>query len=153
LKLDEKLQKKINAEIENIERLLIESKPLFDLCKIKTPDFIEASAAALTLHSFYNGIESILLLIGKNIDEKIPHGNEWHTVLFNDAFESNNKRTNIFREEIKIKLKEYLSFRHFIRHAYGYVIDNIKLKPLLENVENTWIKIKEDINIFYEKNR
>jgi hypothetical protein len=152
LKLDEKLRKKIDLEIENIERLFYESKPLFDLCKIKEPDFIEASAASLTLHSFYNGVENILLLIGKNIDDKIPHGNDWHTILFNNAFESTNKRTNIFGEEIKIGLKEYLTFRHFIRHAYGYAIDNAKLKPLIDNIEKTWTKVKEDIKLFCERN-
>jgi hypothetical protein len=151
--LDKKLQKKINAEIENIEKLFRESKPLFDLCKIKTFGFIEASAVSLTLHSFYNGIENILLLIGKNIDESIPHGQEWHTTLFNNAFTANSNRTSIFREEIKAELKEYLTFRHFIRHAYNYAIDNVKLKPLIENIENVWIKIKEDLNIFYEKNQ
>ncbi|MDR2439190.1 MAG: hypothetical protein LBE12_07465 [Planctomycetaceae bacterium] len=153
MKLDKKLQKKIDAEIKNIERLFCESKPLFDLCKVKTPDFIEASAVSLTLHSFYNGIENILLLIGKSIDENIPHGQEWHTTLFNNAFMANSNRTNIFREEIKMELREYLTFRHFIRHAYNYTIDNVKLKPLVENVESVWIKIKEDLNIFYEKNQ
>jgi hypothetical protein len=31
------------------------------------PDFIESSASALLLHSFFNGIESIVLMILKNI--------------------------------------------------------------------------------------
>jgi hypothetical protein len=59
--LDEKLKAKLLFEISQIDKLLDGCKPLFDLCKIKEPDFIELSAAAMLLHSFYNGIENMLV--------------------------------------------------------------------------------------------
>jgi hypothetical protein len=62
--LDSKLIEKINLEISRIDKLFDGGKPLLDLCRIKEDlNFIELSAGALFLHSFYNGIESIVLLI------------------------------------------------------------------------------------------
>jgi hypothetical protein len=59
--LDNGLKVKVLFEISQIDKLIGDSKPLFDLCKLKTPDFIEMSAAAMILHSFYNGIENGLV--------------------------------------------------------------------------------------------
>jgi hypothetical protein len=70
--LDNNLEEKINNEIGRINKLFDNGKPLLALCKLKEPDFIEASAAALFLHSFYNGIENVILLIFKNSGEIIP---------------------------------------------------------------------------------
>ena len=47
---------------------------------------------------------------------------------------------------------EYLSFRHYFRHSYGYEIDWNRLKPLINGVEELWKELKEDINIFIENN-
>jgi hypothetical protein len=95
--LDEALRQKITLEIENVDRLFAESKPLFDLCKLRQPDFVEASAVALILHSFY---------------------------------------------------KEYLTFRHFIRHSYAYSIDATRLQPLILNAVATWNVAKQDMLTF-----
>jgi len=90
--LDEKLKRKIIFEISQIDKLLNDSKPLLDLCKLKTPAFIEMSAAALLLHSFYNGIENILRLIIKFYDTKLPNDIKWHMELLERAFISNENR-------------------------------------------------------------
>ena len=90
--MDEKLKRKIIFEISQIDKLLNDSKPLLDLCKLKTPAFIEMSAAALLLHSFYNGIENILRLIIKFYDTKLPNDIKWHMELLERAFISNENR-------------------------------------------------------------
>ena len=41
--MDSKLTAKILFEISQIDKLLDSSKPLLDLCKLKSPDFIEMS--------------------------------------------------------------------------------------------------------------
>jgi hypothetical protein len=66
-----------------------DARPLFDLCKIRTPDFVEMLAAAMILHSFYNGIENILGLILKYYDGKLPDGNKWHKEDINIFIENN----------------------------------------------------------------
>ena len=150
--MDDKLKEKIELEIFRINKLFDSGKPLLDLCKIKEPDFIEASAAGSFLQSFYNGIESIVVLIFKAIKENIPNDSQWHKKLFEKMFEPNEKRTAIFRYEYKEQLTEYLSFRHYFRHSYGYEIDWGTLKPLISGVEELWKKVKEDIEKFIGSN-
>jgi hypothetical protein len=146
------LKEKIEHEIYRINKLFDSGKPLLDLCKTKEPDFIEASAAGSFLQSFYNGIEGIILLIFKNIDENIPNDLHWHKKLLDEAFVTNEKRTLLFRDEYKEKLFEYLSFRHYFRHSYGYEIDWKRLVPLINNVEEIWKILESDISRFMEKN-
>jgi len=71
--LDETAKIKIEHEISRIDKLLGDVKPLLNLCKIKDPDIIEMTAAAQVLHSFYNGIESVLVLFFKYKNEKLPN--------------------------------------------------------------------------------
>jgi hypothetical protein len=150
--LDKNLKEKITHEISRIDNLFDNGRPLLDLCRIKEPDFIESSAAALLLHSFYNGIESVILMILKNIGENIPNSFQWHKELFEKTFEATEKRTTLFRKEYKEQFVEYLTFRHFIRHVYGPDIDWKRLKPLINNVEEMWKIAKEDIRQFIKNN-
>jgi hypothetical protein len=59
------------------------------------------------------------LLIIKNKDASLPNGIKWHKELFAKAFEKTENRSQIFKEEIKMPLNDYLQFRHFVRHSYG----------------------------------
>ena len=93
--MDDKLKAKILFEVSQLDKLLDSGKPLLDLCKLKSPDFIEMSAAALLLQSFYNGIENMLVLIFKHHDEKLPSGNKWHMELLERAFASSGDRKQI----------------------------------------------------------
>ena len=150
--MDNFLKEKIEYEIFRINQLFDSAKPLLDLCKIKKLDFVEASAAGSFLQSFYNGVESIILLIFKNIGEKIPNDLHWHKKLLEKTFLANEKRTILFNNEYEEKLFEYLSFRHFFRHSYGYEIDPRRLVPLINGVEALWKILERDIKIFVENN-
>ena len=99
--MDSVITQKILFEIEQIDELITDSIPVFNLCKIREPDFVEKCGIALILHSFYNGIENILSLIIKNRDLVLPSGIKWHKELFIKAFEKTENRSQIFREEIK----------------------------------------------------
>jgi hypothetical protein len=150
--LDSKLKAKISAEIARIDKLLNDSNLLFEICATREPDFIELSAAALTLHSFYNGLENIILLIVKNIDGADDRDSQWHKFLFEQAFMANAKRTTIFRPDLKERLESYLYFRHFIRHSYGSELDWDRLKPLVKNVQEVWNIVKIDLKDFKQNN-
>jgi len=152
LKLDNAIIQKLQFEIEQIDELVDAANPVLDLCRIKEPDFLEKCGAALILQSFYNGIEKLLLLIIKNKDKKQPSGIKWHKELFDKAFKKTRNRTNIFKEELYEPLYEYLRFRHFVRHAYSYMLKWEKMKNILFEMTALWEKIKEDINIFIKNN-
>jgi hypothetical protein len=143
---------KIEHEISRIDRLLNDAKPLLDLCKSKEPDFVEITATAQILHSFYNGVESIMILILKNIDEKLPNDGRWHKTLFDIGFGQNARNFKIFRDDIKDSLEDYLSFRHFIRHSYSSELEWSEMEALAKNVEEIWKTIKIDFESFIKNN-
>jgi len=147
-KLDNSTKAKILYEISRIDKLLSDSSPLINLCKLKEPDYIEITAMAQILHSFYNGIESIIVLILKNINEKLPNDHKWHKTLLDIAFGQNTKNYKIFRDEIQNTLNDYLNFRHFIRHSYSSELKWKDMEQLTKKVEELWIIIKEDFNNF-----
>jgi hypothetical protein len=142
--LDEAIKVKITFEISRIEKLITDSSTLINSCKTKEPDFIEISAIAQILHSFYNGIESVIILILKNLNEKLPNDTKWHKTLLEISFGQNSRNFKIFRDEIKNNLNEYLNFRHYIRHSYSSELIWIDFEPLVNNIEESWKIIKED---------
>ena len=151
--MDEIVKLKIEHELSRIDKQLSDVSPLLDLCKIKEkPDIIEMTASAQVLHSFYNGVESIIILFFKYINEKLPNDIKWHKTLFEMAFGSNSKNINILQEVIKEKLEKYLYFRHFIRHSYSSELDWELMGPLVKEIENIWQSIRNDFEIFIKNN-
>jgi len=143
--LDKKIKDNIYYEIKEIDNLLDSCKPLLDLNKLRKLDMIEAMASGSLLHSFYNGVEKVLIQYFKGINEKIDNNFNWHGKLLEQAFSKNENRDYILNNEYKEELNKYMGFRHLFRHTYNYKLDPIKLKPLLENVNKLWEKIKSDI--------
>jgi hypothetical protein len=150
--LDTSLKEKIKHEISRIEKLLSDAKPLLDLCKIKEPDFVEIAATAQILHSFYNGIESIVILFLKSINENVPNDSKWHKTLFEITFGSNSKNIIILRKGIKEKIEKYMYFRHFIRHSYSSELKWSEMEILVKELEEIWKIIKIDFESFIENN-
>ena len=151
--MDEFFKVKIEHEISRIDKLINDVSPLLNLCKIKEkPDIIEIAATAQVLHSFYNGIESIIVLFFKNMNEELPNDFRWHKTLLEMVFGTNSKNKNILNEDLKDKLDNYLSFRHFIRHSYSSELDWKIMCPLVMELEDTWQIIKTDLRKFTEHN-
>jgi len=149
--LDDVVKIKIKHEISRIDKLLSDVSPLLNLCKIKEElDIIEMTAAAQILHSFYNGVESIIILFLKYMNEKIPNDIRWHKTLLEMAFGSNSNKINLINMNIKKKLIDYLSFRHFIRHSYSSELEWKIMEPLVKEIEDIWQIVKKDFEIFIE---
>jgi hypothetical protein len=146
--LPNSLQEKIRAEIQKLDKLFESRSPLLDLCKLKEPDSIEISAAALFLHSFYSGVENIISMIVKNIDRYNDNSGHWHKDLFESAFVDTVNRPKILRSELQEPLGDYLTFRHFLRHSYEYDIEWKRLKPLIDQVAQVWQVVKIDLENF-----
>jgi hypothetical protein len=150
--LDNSAKAKIEYELSRIDKLLNDSRPLINICKLKGPDYIETAAMAQILHSFYNGIESVIVLILKNLNEKLPNDNKWHKTLLEISFGKNTRNFKIFRDEINIVLNKYLNFRHFVRHSYSSELKWDDMEQLVKNIEEAWKQIKEDFNNFIKNN-
>ena len=91
-------------------------------------------------------MENILkqLLLHKNMS--IPETPTWHKDLLNLAVEH-----NLLTKEISDKIGKYLFFRHFFTHAYGFLIDEAKLMPLIDNIPNICSEFKRAIDDYLSK--
>jgi uncharacterized protein YutE (UPF0331/DUF86 family) len=128
-------REKIEAELENIERVLADL-PKPDSLKNLSP--LELAGAAALIHNFYNGVENVFkqFVISKSLN--IPRGPSWHIDLIEICVAN-----KIISQTTSDMLKEYLSFRHFFSHAYSFDVDEERIAPLLEkmkDVHNAFIK-------------
>ncbi len=146
--MDEVIKKKIEFEMSQIDEHISKSVVLIEKCKLHEPDYIELCAVGSILQSYYNGIENILLLISKNIDGITPRQGKWHSELLSLMCVKNEKRSAVFSEKLKISLTDYMNFRHFFRHSYGYSIKWEKVSHLFLELENNWNAVKTDLNAF-----
>lgn len=151
--LHETTRDKLYFEIKEIDRLLKDVEPLILLCKNKKPDLIETMAAATVLHSFYNGIENIFLIIAKEVDGKLPSGKKWHKTLLEQMGEITDARNKIILDETILRLNEYLIFRHFFRHAYSYRLKWEEMEVLILELMNIWRMVKLEINEFIKNDK
>ena len=143
------LKEAIEFEIGEIESLFqLYQKELFDLDLEQTPDLLELTAFASVLHSFYNGIENILLGIAKNIDKKSPSDLNWHKSLLSQMAKKNKARKSVLSEGMKNELKKYLTFRHFFRHSYSFHLEWEELEKLIKPIHQVWEKFKAEISSF-----
>ena len=104
------------------------------------------------LHSYYNGIENILLLIAKGIDSNVPNSGKWHSELLNSMFNKTEKRNALFTDELQEALTDYMNFRHFFRHSYGYSLKWEKAAPLFLGMVDNWKAVKCAVENFLNNN-
>ena len=107
-------------------------------------DAVEASA--LRLHSFYTGVERMLLLISRVVNGGTPaQGEGWHRRLLERMAMATDTRPAVLNEATQVELQEYLRFRHLVRNLYD---DELRPEPILrliEQLQHTWPKIHADI--------
>ena len=137
------LKDKIEAEYENIDRLILE---LPEKEKLPFLEFLQLAGVATILHNFYNGIENIIKLILNEKDIPLPEGGSWHKELLELAEEK-----GIITKSTREQVGEYLSFRHFFSHAYALDLYAERLEPLVENIKKVYAYFKNDISDFLDK--
>lgn len=103
------------------------------------------------MHSFYNGLEKVLLIIAKTIDKKIPTDSSWHKSLLEEMTKENDSRSAVLSGEMKELLLDYLGFRHFFRHAYSFHLEWEEMEYLIESMRDVWLKFKSEILTFMNK--
>lgn len=136
---------KISFEIGEIDKLIKSYSVLLIHIKTNEPDLIEITAMATVLHSFYNGVEKIFEIIGKEIDGELPTGIKWHRDLLIQMSRMSDSRNWIISGDLLDKLNGYLGFRHFYRHAYSFQLKWEKLKDLSIEMTEVWEQIKKEL--------
>lgn len=134
------ISKKILAEKENVGIALNNLKEAMDR---KNKSVVELAAMGTFLHNIYNGIENILKQILKENDIDIPKTNAWHKDLL-----SLSVSNGIISEVLSDELYEYLTFRHFFIHAYGFMLENEHLENMAYEIPGIWAKFTDEIDKF-----
>ena len=107
-------------------------------------------AGGSILHDFYTGIEKIFESIAKEIDHRIPMGEEWHSELLHQmTLDIPGLRPPVITVGTEKKLREYLGFRHLFRKRYGFELDWQRLKKLLLGVPQIRIQLEKEIGNFF----
>jgi hypothetical protein len=106
-------------------------------------------AAGSILHDFYTGVERIFRQIGVRIDQDLPREEDWHIQLLHRmAVPVEGIRPRVIDEKLEAKLEEYLRFRHLFRNIYGFELKWDRCQPLVENLDQVFSDLKEQIDKF-----
>jgi len=54
----------------------------------------------------------------------------------------------ILPETLADKLREYLAFRHFFIHGYGFMLEAVPLEELAKNIPGIWSEFLVEIEKF-----
>ena len=134
------LKIKIDVEIENLDQLFLEIPSYESLPNLST---LELAGVATLLHNFYNGIENIIKQIILSKGEQLPNSGSWHRDLLNLS-----EGNQVISNNLKLKLVEYLAFRHFFTHAYALDLYPERMEPLVENASEVYEIFKKEIDVF-----
>ena len=117
-----------------------------DLFELKEPpNLVELTALASVLHSFYNGIEKIFLIIAKELDQLVPKDMNWHKQLLNQMSKKTDFRNEVISQKTKESLANYLAFRHFFRPAYSFYLEWDEMERLIVPMKSVWKLFKFEI--------
>jgi len=124
------LTRKIAAEKETVEEAL---RNLNEARARKDKSVVELAAIATFLHNIYNGIENILKQILKSRGTDVPRSQTWHKELLDLSVSM-----GIVSDKLCDELYEYMTFRHFFVHAYGFMLEQMHLEDLAKNIPEVW---------------
>jgi hypothetical protein len=143
-------QERIDLEIEQLHRLVDNWRALVTKSASAEPDSTELAALSAYLHSFYNGIESILKQIALNSDGVRPSSGTWHSDLLRLVSTPTEQRPAVISQDLKTKLDGYLGFRHVFRHAYTFNITWEKMWDLVVESEAVLAEFEQACRALFE---
>ncbi|MGK7933434.1 MAG: hypothetical protein AB4041_18655 [Microcystaceae cyanobacterium] len=147
------IQERINQEIHKICQA-IQQLEIFLREFSHQSDIIYQNALinsiALNLHGIYTGIERIFEVIAKDIDHSYPTGDKWHRDLL-DQMTVNilNVRKAVITEDTRLILDELRRFRHVVRSAYSFQLDDEKVLIIAHQIVDSYPLIIKEIELFY----
>jgi len=132
-----KLPEQILVEKDNVEMTL---NNLRDAMMREEKSTIEIAAIGAFLHNIYNGIENILKQMMHLKSVQVPRSESWHKELLELSVSH-----GIISGKMSDQLYEYLTFRHFFIHTYGFMLEEKHLEGLATNIQNVWMQFISEI--------
>ena len=143
------VEEQVAVERTQINQLIAAYQATITKSSETEPDFIELSALATMLHSFYTGIENIFKRIALAIDGNIPSGISSHSDLLTQMSQPVGNRPAVISETIRVRLSAYLGFRHVFRHAYSFHLEWAKMRDLVIQSQATWQQLQTELDQFF----
>ena len=109
----------------------------------------DIARAAVALHAWYTGLETLLERVARQLDLSVPKSNEWHRELLSQcSVEIAQVRPAVLPSELFGELTPLLSFRHFFRHAYAVELDPVQLATQLNRLLAVAPKVTTALDLF-----
>lgn len=147
----DKLRKQVAVEREQLQGLLESYRPLLEKCATTPPSDIELSALAAMLHSFYNGVENIFKRVAVELGDPLPGGESWHQELLVAMAQATRHRKPVISLGLRGRLREYMEFRHFFRHAYIFSLRWDRMKGLVLGCDDGLRQLGAELDSFLRK--
>ena len=109
-------------------------------------DDIEVRGAALSLASLYNGMERVLKQILSDRNVTIGESPNWHADLL-----QRSSALGAITDKTAKDLKGFLSFRHFVRHAYSFEIDPKAIDTIIDAAPELVERFVAEIEVFFSR--
>jgi predicted nucleotidyltransferase len=139
----------IEDEVAALDRMVHDVQE--GLGPLEAPSQFVMHALASYLHQFYTGCERIFERIAVSLDGGLPGGAFSHAnLLAQMARELPGIRPAVSHEALWLRLQDYLAFRHFFRHAYGYTLEWAKLRPLVADMAATRTDLQDQLAAFLD---
>jgi uncharacterized protein YutE (UPF0331/DUF86 family) len=75
---------------------------------------------------------------------EIPRSDRWHQDLLKRA-----TSTGVISETLAQELKDYLGFRHFVVHGYGFMLREPPLTELATHLPEVWSRFMSEIEDYF----
>lgn len=136
---------RIKEELLNISRLQNELKekgfsgsPRAVKLAVAQADSFTIRGIGSVLHDFYMAIENVFESIARDIDEKLPSGDNWHQELLRQmALTVPQVRPSLLTKDTAVLLEEFRAFRHVFRNVYGFNLSSTRIGDLLKKFPDT----------------
>lgn len=140
----------LQVEIEKLQQIRQEAGDNYrDFAHANPQALRDLRGIAGNLADIYQGAENAFQRIARVTQEGLPAGAQWHRQLLDQmSQEASTIRPAVIQLETKTALEPYRSFRHLVRHLYGFDLDWAEIKPLVEDAEKTLDLLITDLEAF-----
>jgi len=140
----------LRSEIENLRRIkqeaVINRRDFADVLPQTLRDLRGISG---NLADIYQGAENAFQRIAKATEEGLPSGKDWHRQLLDQmSREVRDVRPPVINPETHALLEQFRSFRHLMRHLYGFNLDWSEMKSLVMLAEKAIDLLISDLDTF-----
>lgn len=125
-------------------------KSLYDeIIEVDNSVYANRYVFAMKTQELYTALEDLFKQIAKSFENHIKNLAEFHKeLLIRMNTEMPKMRPAVLSRTSMLFLNEVLSFRHFVRHAYGCPLDEKKLRELQTRLREEFALVDQDLRKF-----